>query len=227
MSGKFILGDCMDTENGIPSYPDNHFDLAIVDPPYGVDFQSSRRIESQRFKKIKNDKQPFIEFITPLKRKLKDGGRAIIFYRWDVAQIFINECKRVGFELVSEIIWDKVIHGMGDLKACIGPQHESAVYITKGRYEFKSKRPKSIYRHVRVLTNSQIHPNEKPINLYKAFLRDFATPGDIILDPFVGSGNSLIACESMGFNYVGYEIDPDYYAAAKNRMSKGIQQLIF
>ena len=157
----------MDPEIGIPSYPDNYFDLAIVDPPYGIDFQSARRIESERFKKIKNDEKPFIEWIKPLYNKMNDGGRIICFYRWDVAIFFINELKAAGFNVVWELVWDKVIHGMGDLKADPGPQHETMIYATKGRYEFKNGRPKTIYRTPRVYADKMIHPNEKPIDLYR------------------------------------------------------------
>lgn len=224
---KFILGDCMDEKIGLPSLASGSISFCIADPPYGIDFQSSWRIESQRFKKIANDKKPFLPFIEPLFNSLKEGGRAVIFYRWDVAQVFIDECERVGFTPVGEIIWDKVIHGMGDLKAAPGPQHESAIYVTKGRYEFTGKRPKTIYRCPRVYTGEQIHPNEKPIELFKALTRDYANIGDLCVDPFAGSANSLSAWESMGFNYVGYEIDEDYYNAAKNRISKGIQKQLF
>ena len=69
----------------------------------------------------------------------------------------------------------------------------------------------------------RIHPTQKPVALYRWLLENYAKPGDLILDTHVGSASSLIACESMGFNYVGYEIDPEYYEAAKKRMEKGIQ----
>lgn len=224
---KFILGDCMDPETGLPSYPDNYFDLFLTDPPYGIDFQSSWRTEkAKRHKKIQNDKTPFTVWIKEAARSLKDGGRMIIFYRWDVGRFFIDACASAGLNVVGEIIWDKGFHGMGDLTAGIAPMHENAIYVTKGRYEFKGSRPKSVYRTNRLSGELMIHPNEKPVWLWEALIRDFTTPGDIICDPFVGSASSLIACESMGFEYVGYEIDPDYYAAAKNRMSKGIQLVI-
>jgi len=72
----------------------------------------------------------------------------------------------------------------------------------------------------------RIHPTQKPVALYRWLLENYAKPGQLILDTHVGSASSLIACESMGFDYVGFEIDPDYYAAAKNRMSKGIQAVL-
>ena len=74
---------------------------------------------------------------------------------------------------------------------------------------------------------NRIHPTQKSVGLYSALLNDYANQGDLILDTHVGSASSLIACESKGFNYVGYEIDKDYYEAAKNRMAKGIQKDMF
>lgn len=64
----------------------------------------------------------------------------------------------------------------------------------------------------------RIHPTQKPVQLYKWILNNYAKPGDKILDTHVGSASSLIACHELGFRYVGFEIDPDYYAAAKARL---------
>ena len=228
MESKFILGDCMDPEMGLPSYPDNFFDLAIVDPPYGIDYQSAWRSDnSRRHKKIANDKRPFTEWIEPLFHKMNQGGRVICFYRWDVAHEFISAFREAGFNVVHELIWDKVVNGMNDLKACPAPQHESAIYCTKGRFEFKSTRPKSIYRTPRVYADTMVHPNEKPEWLYRKLTEDFGTGLDTCVDLFAGSANSLRVWDSMGLDYVGYEIDPDYYAAAIKRMKAGIQKSMF
>ena len=70
-----------------------------------------------------------------------------------------------------------------------------------------------------------IHPCEKPIPLYKRLLHDYAKEGDLILDTHVGSASSLIACEDMGFKYVGYELDKDYYNDAMKRLNNHIAQL--
>ena len=83
-----------------------------------------------------------------------------------------------------------------------------------------------IAKHVRNTTEKRVHICQKPIALYRWLLENYAKPGQLILDTHVGSASSLIACESMGFDYVGFEIDPEYYAAAKNRMSKGIQAVL-
>ena len=64
----------------------------------------------------------------------------------------------------------------------------------------------------------RIHPTQKPVALYKWLLNNYAREGDLILDTHVGSASSLVACEEMGFNYVGYEIDETYYKLAKQRI---------
>lgn len=225
---EIILGDCMDKENGIPSYPNNFFDLAIVDPPYGIDYQSARRTDKdKRHKKITNDNKPFIDWIKPLFSKMKEGGRLFIFYRWDVMDNFIFAAREAGFTPIWNMVWDKVIHGMGDLKASPGPRHEPFMYFTKGRYEFKGKRPVTVYRTPRVPAEKMIHPNEKPVLLYQAIIKDFATKGENMIDPFLGSAASFDAAIKEGMNFVGWEIDPDYHKIAKNRISKGIQSVIF
>ena len=76
-------------------------------------------------------------------------------------------------------------------------------------------------------TGGKIHPTQKPIQLYQKTLSTFAKEGDLILDTHVGSASSLIAFESMGFDYVSFEISESYFSSAKNRMSKGIEKVLF
>ena len=66
--------------------------------------------------------------------------------------------------------------------------------------------------------DEKIHPTQKPVKLYKWLLHNYAKPGDLILDTHVGSGSSIIACIDKGFDYIGYEIDADYYKAMQERI---------
>ena len=228
MNFNITNGDCLDLESGISSIPDNHFDLAIVDPPYGIDFQSARRIEKdKRHKKIKNDKEPFTDWLKPLYPKMRDGGRLFIFYRWDVMENFIYAAREAGFKPVWDMVWDKVIHGMGDLKAAPGPRHEPFMYFTKGRYEFKGNRPVTVYRTPRLQADKMIHPNEKPVLLYQAIIRDFATKGERMIDPFVGSAASCDAAIKEGLEFEGWELDKDYFHKGLNRIKSGVQSSMF
>jgi len=71
----------------------------------------------------------------------------------------------------------------------------------------------------------RFHPTQKPVELYKWILDNYAKPGDKILDTHVGSASSLIACEDMGYKYVGFEIDPDYYKRGVERIKTHTAQM--
>jgi site-specific DNA-methyltransferase (adenine-specific) len=116
---------------------------------------------------------------------------------------------------------------MGDLKASFAPQHELALYATKGKYEFKGKRPKSVYRFQRVSPGSLIHPNEKPVELFQKIIEDISIQGETVLDLFGGSGASAIACLNSNRNYISIEKDPDYFEQSRKRIAEYEPQLIF
>lgn len=82
-----------------------------------------------------------------------------------------------------------------------------------------------IQRGNKKLNEKRIHPTQKPVDLYKWLLMKYAKPGDLILDTHVGSGSSLIACEEMGFEYFGCEIDPYYYDLALGRIEETRAQI--
>lgn len=75
------------------------------------------------------------------------------------------------------------------------------------------------------LNEKRIHPCQKPVAVYEWILQNYAKPGDLILDTHVGSGSSLIACHRMGFEYVGFELDADYYRQSSERLESEKAQL--
>lgn len=209
--------DCMEYMKGLE--PET-IDCCVTDPPYGISYQSSRRIDkNQRKEKILNDELPYTEWIKPLFDKMKDGGRLVSFYRWDVQESFLDEIKAAGFDVKSQIVWDKVVHGMGDLNGEFAPQHELAIYATKGRYEFKGKRPKTVYKCIRVSPENLIHPNEKPVNLLAAIIRDISSKDELIFDPFGGSMATALACTREGRSCITTELHEKYFNSAHKRFS--------
>lgn len=218
-ASKIILGDCLEVMDKLP---DNHFDLVLTDPPYGIDYQSSRKIARLRTEKIVNDTRPYVEWMEAAYRVLKPTGSMLCFYRWDVAQAFIDEAKRVGFNVKSEIVWDKGVHGMGDLKAAYAPQHETIMFCTKSNFKFPGKRPTSVIRTMRVDPGIQLHPNEKPVDLLKRLISHTTSEGDIVLDCFSGSGATARACKDIGRECVGIEIDPRYVKIAEQRLKQEV-----
>lgn len=235
MSGKFILGDCMDKDTGLPSLPDakdaGRRVLAIVDPPYGIgeDGQSnhSRGGGKAAYKAtlyaIKDwDKKP-------MPKTYFDELRRVSHYQiiWG-ANHFIS---RLPYDSSCWLVWDKQ-NSTSDFADCelAWTNFKSAVRLTRFKWN-------GMLQGNMKQKESRIHPTQKPVALYRWLLENYAEPLNkisleqfampvLILDTHVGSASSLIACEQMGFDYIGWEKDADYYAAAKNRMSKGIQGLI-
>lgn len=214
-----INGDCVTVMREIAS---NSIDVIITDPPYGIDFQSSRTTETKRKPKIANDKRPFIWFLPEAFRVLKTGGCLLCFTRYDVENDFRWAMELAGFETKAQLIWDKIGHGMGDLSGNFAPQHENIIFATKGRFTFPGKRPKSVFRHQGQVNTgtATAHPNEKPVPLIKELILAVSSMGETILDPFAGSGSTLIAAVATGRQYVGIEIDPHYVEVANNRLAE-------
>ena len=209
----------MDFETGLPSYPDKFFDLAIVDPPYGIEDKISigggshtknRSKFHQRYKengkawdRQRPNKAYWAELLRASKNQIIFGGNYFanmlpISRGW----IFWHKQGEGMSSVNDELIWTSFDVSIKTFSRCHG--------MDKG-----------------FLSDHRVfHPTTKPKRIYTWLLENYAKPGQLILDTHVGSASSLIACESMGFDYVGFEIDPDYYAAAKNRMSKGIQAVL-
>lgn len=209
---KFILGDCMHPEYGMPSYPDKYFDLAIVDPPYGI---GAANMNMGLGKSLKCSKAK---------------NRKWIAKEWDSAAPKNDYFDEVFRTSKNQIIWGGNYFHLPPTKGFIIWDKEIPDGLSFSDFEFAWTSFERAARRAKYSAYldkiHKIHPTQKPVKLYRWLLENYAKPGDLILDTHVGSASSLIACESMGFDYVGFEIDEDYYNAAKNRISKGIQLII-
>jgi len=205
---KFENRDCME---GMKEYPDNHFDLAIVDPPYGIGIagqklsckgkKSDRKLhEEKQWDNSIPDKEYFEELFRISKNKIIWGANYFVEH--------LNEGHK------GWIVWDKQQHGltMSDCELAYSSFDCPTRIWYKNRCILKQE-------------GDTIHPTQKPVALYLWLLKNYAKEGDLILDTHVGSASSLIACEKLGFNYVGYELDEDYYKAACGRLNEFRQQI--
>jgi site-specific DNA-methyltransferase (adenine-specific) len=182
-------------------YPEKHFDLAIVDPPYGININSNMGLAKGRRKRHKEkswDKYtPDHEFFDMLKASAK---HRII---WGGNYFNLPPTKHV-------IFWDKLTPiGMS---------------FSDGELAWTSFDRAIRKFTMNNITNDKIHPTQKPVALYKWLLKNYAKEGDLILDTHGGSGSILIACYEMGFDIVWTELDTDYYNAAIERFRKHIAQ---
>lgn len=224
MAWQLYQGDCLEV---LKTLADESVNAVITDPPYGIDYQSARRTDkSQWLPKIANDKHPFVWWLHDAYRITKPAGCLMCFCRWDVQEAFKQAIEWAGFKVESQIIWDKKVHGMGDLKKQFAPQHDVIWFATKGDFAFPGKRPQTIVGTPRVNPDSLIHPNEKPLELMKYLITSVTKKGDVVVDPFAGSGSTLLAAEQLGRDCIGIEISPDYCQIIHHRM-KIIEQCLF
>lgn len=207
---KIIHGDCMEA---MAKMSDKAFDLAICDPPYSplcnLHGCSSSDAENGWGK------------LWAANKHFKWNNRPTKEYFTELSRVSVNQIIWGGNYFISDlqdtsclIIWDK---GQRDFSLADG---EAAW----GSF----KKPLRIFNYPRSLNNrtDRIHVNQKPVRLYQWLLKNYAKPGDKILDTHLGSGSSAIAADIMGFDFTGYEIDRDYYEAALDRFNRHKQQTV-
>ena len=216
--------DCLE---GMKQIPDKSIDLVLTDPPYGIDFQSQwKKNKDDWMPKIQGDKEPFVAFIPELKRIVSDKGAVMIFTRWDVQHHFIQLMTDAGMKPKNVLIWDKVVHGMGDLKRAFASRYESILFWSNSDFRFPDGRPTDIIRVQRVAPQNLIHPNEKPVELLETLITKTTVSGDSVLDAFMGSGSTAIACINTNRNYIGFELDKHYCEIANERIRKTLAEKV-
>lgn len=222
MSVVLHLGDCL---TYMRTMPDKSVDAVITDTPYGISYQSAWRTDKAlRFDVLDGDNILSFDWAAESYRIAKDTACLFCFCRWDTAQQFHDELEKAGWTVQSEVIWNRGIHGMGDLNKQYAPTHDNAWFCTKGGYSFPSKRPKSVLSIDRLPANELIHPTQKPLSLMSVIVKDITRENDVVIDPFMGSGTTGVACVQTGRNFIGCEIDPTYFEIATKRIAEAQKQ---
>jgi site-specific DNA-methyltransferase (adenine-specific) len=191
------------------SYPDKYFDLALVDPPYGI----SRSGQLETFtKNPKHKRKHFSDKGWDNKTPSKEYWSEM--FRVSKNQIVwgANYFTKYLPASMGWIFWDK---GQ-DLSMSDG----ELAYTSFNR----ALRRVKINRGQLMVEGGTIHPTQKPVKLYKWLLQNYAKPGDLILDTHMGSQSSRIAAYDMGFDYVGFELDEDYFQQGNKRFENFISQ---
>lgn len=200
---RLINGDCMEALRGMK---ENQYDLAIVDPPYGIneDGGKDRRGKSKHKKKRWDNNTPTNVYFDEIKRTTKNQ---II---WGAN--YFNMPPSMGY-----VCWDKKLDNsdFSDFELAY-TSFERAAKI----FRFSKNGGSRTFAALADI----IHPTQKPVQLYKWLLKNYAEEGQTILDTHGGSMSIAIACYDMGFDLTCYELDKDYYNAAVKRFEKHIQQ---
>jgi site-specific DNA-methyltransferase (adenine-specific) len=212
----FYNMDCME---GMKQFPDNYFDLAIVDPPYGGVTQGGYMANqmSGGIAKNRNDyhlslwqcDRPSEAYFKELKRVSKN--QVIWGGNYYASMLKDSQCW---------LVWDKVKPegvSFADVELAY-----TSFDLASRLFQFAwNGMIQGDMKH----KEHKIHPTQKPVALYKWILNNYAKEGDLILDTHVGSASSLIACEDLGFKYVGFELDETYYKESKERLENHKAQI--
>ena len=194
---KLYNADCMEV---MKTFKDKQFSLAIIDPPYGINI-SSNPVRQQHQKKDWDNAIPDREYFQELMRISENqiiwGGNYFIDYL-NATQCFL--------------IWDKV------------QPFEFSLAMCEMAWTSFSK-PAKIFKRSVLKEQGKIHPTQKPVQLYKWLLQNYAKEGDTILDTHFGSLSIGIACHDMKFDLTAIELDKDYYEMAKQRLINHQRQL--
>ena len=208
---EFINDDCM---NLLKSYADKQFDLAIVDPPYGIGMDNSN-------KRTKPDRpNSYTSLYADFRYHKSD---------WDnemPSEMYFKHLRRAS---KNQIIWG-ANYFCEDMRGSYGwifwnKKNGLDNCFSDGEFAFQSMGIQSRYFECSPFDGlrggkDRIHPTQKPVALYKWLLKNYAKTGDKILDTHGGSFSSAIACHQMGFDFVGIERDEDYFNAAVKRFKQ-------
>jgi DNA modification methylase len=203
-NATLYLGDCAEI---LPTL--EQFDAVVTDPPYGMAFQSNHRLVKHL--KIANDETPELANEV-INWAIKNANHSVYaFGRWDNLYNYPKP--------KSLITWVKNNWSMGDLNHEHARQTEVAFFYNGKNHKFPKQRPTDVINFAR--TNNENHPTEKPVGLMQIFV-DW-TEG-VVLDPFMGSGTTGVACAKMGRFFIGIEKEQKYFDIACKRIEQAYAQ---
>lgn len=214
MNSVVYNSDCLEAMRVMP---DKAFDLAIVDPPYGIGESGGKRREGP---------QSFAKGLVSVNytKKYWDIAPPTSEYFTELFRISQNQIIWGGnyFPLPPTpcvLVWDKKTNDGSDFADCELAWASFKTAVRKFKYDWVG------FGYINNPAGERkIHPTQKPVALYKWLLTNYAKPGNTILDTHLGSGSSRIAAYDLGFDFTGYELDADYFDAQEKRFANHIAQ---
>jgi len=202
----------------------NLADMVFTDPPYGVDYDGGHAVKGKRREKLENDGTPdiYADSLPNAVELSKDGAAFYVWYSDSKSLAVLQAVLQAGLEVRNHIIWNKNMAQFGAIGAQYKSKHEPCLYMFK-----KGKSPKwygannevSVWDISRA-TKNEFHPTQKPVELVARAINNSSKSGDNILDLFLGSGSTLIACEQTDRTCYGMELDPKYVDVIRKRYAK-------
>ena len=202
-----IHADCV---SFLPQLAANSADFILTDPPYIT------RYKSRDGRTVPNDDNDtwLKPAFTEMYRILARDGYCFTFYGWPHADRFMQAFRAAGFRPVGHFsLVKRYSSSVGHVRC----QHECAYLLAKGNPD-KPSNPLADVIEWSDYTGNKLHPTQKPLSVLLPLVETFSAPGGLVLDPFTGSGSSLMAAKQLGRDYLGIELDAEYHAIAKRRL---------
>lgn len=206
MYNRIIQGECAAVLKTLPA---QSVDFVLTDPPYLV------RYKDRDGRTIQNDSDPgVLDAFTDVYHALKPNTLCVSFYGWNRVDAFFAAWKAAGFTPVGHIVFTKTY---ASSQRFLRYAHESAYVLAKGRPPLPAA-PISDVRPWQYSGN-RVHPTEKSVDTLRPIVEAFSKPNDVVLDPFAGSGSSLVAAALLGRQHLGIELEPKYCEIARRRLA--------
>lgn len=201
-------GDCLQV---LPALAEGSVNFILTDPPYLANYRSR---DGRTVPNDDNDTWLMPAF-AQMYRVLKHNGFCVSFYGWPQADKFIAAYKAAGFRLIGHIAFPKRYTSSTRF---LRYQHECAHLLAKG---FPPHPEETIGDVIDwTYSGNKLHPTQKPLSVLLPLLETFSSPGGTVLDPFAGSGSTLLAARMLGRSYLGIELDARYHAIAARRLAR-------
>jgi site-specific DNA-methyltransferase (adenine-specific) len=220
--------DCIDCLEGLKEIPDNSVDLVVTDPPYFLsmghagDRDNARKImgtSNRTFNDLAIAKPFYSQLFQEYRRVLKEDGSFYFFTDWR-GYAFYFPIINAELPVRNLVVWDKK-SGPGSYYSFA---HELIIFGTAAP-KLKNKGGTNVLRMpafcsgAKSTNGEKVHPTQKPVELIQKFIEDATDPGAVVLDTFMGSGTTAVACLRTGRNYIGFELDEKYHAIAMERVA--------
>ncbi|MEO1723449.1 MAG: DNA methyltransferase [Pseudomonadota bacterium] len=206
-TNDIIHGDATKLLTDVPA---GSLDLVVTDPPYLVNYRD------RSGRGLKNDDNPdgVLPVFAPLARAMRPDSYAVCFAGWSALPQFSAAWDAAGLRIVSQIVWAK---RYASRRGYTEYRHETAYVLAKGNPRKPSNPLPSVMDWV--YSGNRRHPTEKAVEVIAPLIRSFSKPGDLVCDPFSGSGSTSVAAALAGRRYLGFDLDAQHVATARARLA--------
>jgi len=238
--GRFQIDQiyCGDALSLLKDIPDETMDLVITDPPFAIDFRAKRSNYHRTQERVLEGyneipKEQYYEFtfnwMKEVRRILKETGSMFVFSGWTNLKDILNAIDDVGFVTINHIIW-KYQFGVFTRRRFV-TSHYHILFVAREENKYKFNKiehyPEDVWFVKREYWTGKIKtPTKLPLALVKKIILFASDEGDIVFDPFSGSGTVAVAAKMLGRHYLGFEIVPKYCQFAQERLSKVSRELL-